>query len=531
MTINYLDSKRLQGLSTDVANIPLLEDTFTSNVNWTQVGTNTSISGGTANINNPASNGDYIYATLPSSLSGNFILHFDWYTTGSPRGNGENVYLSSAQEGFWVNSSATKIGFSMYNGYTYLQGWQSNGYIGYDIETPMTFTNDTWYYGTLQRVGTVYTLDFYTNSTRTTSYGNQLTFTGTANNALQYLIIGSHSDSWNKNAKVDNVKVFNTTSLTNKPTNVQTNSTFEQTDTPARYWYDGTVWKNNGSPSVSKIGVFGGSNAPNAYIANYETLNLSTNVWNSSGSLTSARARTSTGSTISDVYIIGGQNGSGYHATVEKINWSTNGMTSTSDFTYAPSHTSANAPTFCQILSYYFASYFTNSRKYTYANNSSVAGTSLSYHHVFSSAFGDKTKGIITNGNSTGANHTEMYTYASDTVTQKANPPSSSSGVSGGHSGNKTTGVQCDSTNAHLYNLSSDVWTTNGFTGMESVAGGTAVGSTNEDYYMMGTSTSVTNTKKKNYSSGVYTSLVSFANNHTIDTVSGACNDNWGVNY
>ena len=361
--------------------------------------------------------------------------------------------------------------------------------------------------------------------------------------------IGKHSDGSGYvflNGGIDDLSIWSRALTTNEitnlynsgsgklldtQTNIQTNSIFEQTDNSVRYWYDGTVWKNNGSPSVSKIGVFGGSNAPNAYIANYETLNLSTNVWTSSGSLTSARARTSTGSTISDVYIIGGQNGSGYHATVEKINWSTNGMTSTSDFTYAPSHTSANAPTFCQILSYYFASYFTNSRKYTYANNSSVAGTSLSYHHAFSSAFGDKTKGIITNGNSTGANHTEMYTYASDTVTQKANPPSSSSGVSGGHSGNKTTGVQCDSTNAHLYNLSSDVWTTNGFTGMESVSGGTAVGSTNEDYYMMGTSTSVTNTKKKNYSSGVYTSLVSFANNHTNDTVSGACNDNWGVNY
>ena len=556
MTTNYLDAKRLQGLSEDTVETLTLSDDFSSyadqasadavwvsnNNTYARVNVTNDNLAYTFNV------GDTFLAISKDLTTVNnsafvirFKLRFSTLTTGNTNAPFMDIGLSSTQNTTMATSTNRiymRLKFDTddkkFGGIDSFNSSISDD-DGDDSQAFVPVISTNYFFEIARTSDTAYTIKRYSDSTYATV---SQTSSGSCDSGLTNLIyfnISTHAGgtAGNITGTFDDFKFWNgVTSVTilAKPTNVQTNSIFEETDISAKYWYDGSVWLRNGSPSVSKIGVFGGSNAPNIYTTNYETLNLSTNVWTSSGSLTAARARTGTGSTISDAYVIGGQSSS-YSSTVEKINWSTNGMTSTSDTTYAPSHTSANAPTFCQILSYYYASYFTNTRKYTYTNNSSVAGTSLSYSHAFNSAWGDKNAGYVTNGYNNGSNHTEKYTYSSDTVTQMSNPPNSNTGASGGHSGNKTTGVQCDSTNAHLYNLSTDVWTTNGFTGMQSVTSGTAVGSTFEDYYMMGTSTNDKNTMKKNYSSNTYTSVASFANKHNGDATSGACNDNWGVNY
>lgn len=455
------------------------------------------------------------------------------------QGNSFSISLWFKYLGTWENGHAimATVDINANNGMIF--DVRANGNIRYvsvgsvNNEFTVNLANANWHHYVLTYNDATSKLQLWVDGFSVGTLVQDITSTTNPDVPLQ---LGDTDYTGATNGRYDELSLWNRVltdaeivTLYNPAVNLETNSIFEEIDTGVRFWYDGTVWKNNGSPSVSFIGIFSGSTAPNTYTANYEKLNLSTNVWDSSGSLSVARGRAASASTVSDAYIIAGQ-GSTYYNNVDKVNWSTNTRTTTNDFTYAPSTTGASAPTFCHILSYYHASYFTNSRKYTYANNSSVAGTSLTYKHVFGCVFGDKNAGFVVNGQTDGENHTEKYTYSSDTVTQKANP-STTATREGGHSGNKNTGVIYTSTIAHLYNLSNDVWTANGFTGMETAKSDTAICSTYEDYYMMGTATTVTGTKKKNYSTGTYTSLSSFVTNRTSDSSMGAGNDNWGVNY
>jgi hypothetical protein len=314
-----------------------------------------------------------------------------------------------------------------------------------------------------------------------------------------------------------------------KPTNVETNSIFVETDTALRYWFNGNYWN---LPS-DKLGIFTGTTAANVYTDNYELYTISSNTWDSSNTLTTGRSRMSGAGDPNNAYVIAGQNGSGYVSTINKINWSTKTETTNSDFTYAPASTGANSDTFCMIMSYYYISYYANSRKVSFSNLTSTSATSIAYTGAWATAFGNKSLGFIANNqNGSGTNNfTSQYTYSSDTVTTKTTSPTSVRGY-GGHAGNKSTGVIYSSTDSarHTYDIASDTWESSAFTSLPTRKADTAVCSTFEDFYAIGTSG--TTTVKMNYASNTLTTLASHGTSRAgTDTSAGISSNNYGVNY
>ena len=273
MTINYLDSKRLQGLSTDIVETPTQSFDFSSSTGWTQTGSNINISGGKLNwIGDRTVSNNAISYDLGSSANANsWVLDFNITLTNYSAGSATythrlGIMLSSLgsssssniQRQFigcdltWrTDESSTYRRFYAKDDNNNTQKWGDNAPANTpDDSTAHNFPvqGQTYNIKIIKLTSTTYKVEII-NTANSAIFD---TLTGICSSTgLQHILIQNYSDDTDGNpafdGTIDDMKFYNgVSSLTSKPTNVQTNSIFEQTDTNTRHWYDGTNWNTGG---------------------------------------------------------------------------------------------------------------------------------------------------------------------------------------------------------------------------------------------------------------------------------------------
>jgi len=271
MAITYHAGRRIQGLSTDVANTTTFNELFDSTGHTTD---GTTVNGWYATdisalkydgdndnmyFNNAMDNTDDImYYDLQNSNalgSGNFANATKWVVRmkiniGTSSGSGANgnqfsIGLSSAVGitdtydfmGIHIvqnHSSAGDIvcNATVNNGYPQNQGTSGNRLGATSID--MASNSDWWL--EIKRDGDDCTCTLYEDEFTGTSYTKTNTVTDISN--LRYIFFRPQKDSGGATftGSIDNIEVYDGVSLvTNKPTNVQLGSRFEETDTRKMY--------------------------------------------------------------------------------------------------------------------------------------------------------------------------------------------------------------------------------------------------------------------------------------------------------
>ena len=292
MTINYLDSKRLQGLSADTKPtiaIPLtgckayynFEQTsgnlinqattangFTDGLGSSADGTN---NGATQTATGKIGNAWYTtstsnYVSIPNTLINgqNKISISTWFY---PTVNGVSDIIFS---GIFNYPSLVDWNFRFTQGHStatiYIPTGTGNPGLNYHEYSELGLSLNTWHHLAVVYDGTqsqnVDRLKYYVNgvlktpaatnypiptSTYTTSYGARL-FNLDSNSHAVYSVHNHRLDEfslWNRvltSNEITNLYNSGSGKLLDTQTNVQTNSIFEQTDTNTRHWYDGTNW-------------------------------------------------------------------------------------------------------------------------------------------------------------------------------------------------------------------------------------------------------------------------------------------------
>jgi len=251
MTIKYLDSKRVSGLSTDT---PTFEDTTFSS-GWT-LGSGSKIVTGTneIEINYDADGTAHtLYHDLGSTLSDTkWVMDFDLDVTsinaratvssnvafgissitGNSDDNQDGIFI------VWNLAAGLVIYGSSPNGESI-----SNAVTGAFTHTPIV---ETIYVRMIRTSDSNYTFSLYSDSGRT-SLIESVNYTNAAGSTdLQYVkIVGNARTDANGllTATLDNLKIWNNvTTPSIKPTDIQDNSIFVETDTARRYWFDGSTW-------------------------------------------------------------------------------------------------------------------------------------------------------------------------------------------------------------------------------------------------------------------------------------------------
>jgi len=251
MTITYHAGRRIQGLSSDVVETPIFEDDGTSYSDQTAYD-NAWSSNDTSIIRGNPTN-DRIEANFVSDGSENFI----YYDLGSAQSNTWllrmsvdfnaasgtiNTYIGLASSPSGYATSMDRIMFG------YLSGGIYTLYTdGSDISnsttnaTGITYSVGTKRYFELARIDNVtFQLRGYTDSTFETADGTATTVTIPSTiTDLRYIVIGERpvSNTTTGTFYYDDFKFWNgVSSLTSKPTNVQSGSRFEETDTRKIYY-------------------------------------------------------------------------------------------------------------------------------------------------------------------------------------------------------------------------------------------------------------------------------------------------------
>lgn len=261
MTITYHAGRRIQGLSTDFVETLTFEDDFTTDKGWT------------------SSNTTYL-----DYDSANQRLKTAWYGTGNIQmtydlgaGNVSDtawilrmkINLSASggadNEGFIGVSSADYtvprttaqdfIGLCFLHDYF---GRSQNGFYNASVDNaviPPTNNNqlqydtadNTDYWLELKRTSaTSFTYTLYSDSAFSNVLGTKTVTIASTISSLRYIKFANYNGAATNlpNAYVDDIKFYNgVSSLTSKPTNVQSGSRFEETDTRKIYY--------GGTPSVT----------------------------------------------------------------------------------------------------------------------------------------------------------------------------------------------------------------------------------------------------------------------------------------
>ena len=263
MTIKYLDSKRLSGLSSDA---PTYETDFTTNTGWTATGTDVAVDSTTNdrldfNIPNTASQTDAITYDLTSVSDSAWILRFklvmDSYSQNTTaHAKKLLIGLSSAPHSTDVDSAQDAIGIlfgSWDNGTHKIRSRDSDGGSwmgGSGTDFSEAFTDDEVYYVEIKRTSTTaYTVSLYSDSSYSTLIEAESETMASTIAGLRYLKVGidttTGTPSGTFTGYIDDVKFYNgVTTPSIKPTNVQDNSIYIETDTDKRYWFDGSSWIN-----------------------------------------------------------------------------------------------------------------------------------------------------------------------------------------------------------------------------------------------------------------------------------------------
>jgi len=253
MTIKYLGSRRISGLSTDVGDPPTFSDPMTSA--WANIeGSNVVVGSGLLNYDQGTSDHG-AYKDTGSSLSNTFVSRFKWnvdaLSEGSDNANNEvNICISSnvGDNGTYndavglmlrVDSGQTTLLFGIWDNATPAVVTPT---VNATIVEPLT--TGVYYVEIVRRSNRVFILRIYTDSDYTTLlYSSSLTNSADLV-ALRYLKVMTNNepdaDSTN-NGSIDDWNIYDAkTSLSPYPTNVETDTIFIDTD--VRRWFNGTGW-------------------------------------------------------------------------------------------------------------------------------------------------------------------------------------------------------------------------------------------------------------------------------------------------
>ena len=257
MTIKYLDSKRLSGISTGVPPTPTFEDDYTSG--WTtNAGTGVTLSGGEVTWNIAGNQSNQISKAIGSTLSDTqWVLQFEIELSAYSSGEANIIALSSGTsvQGQTSTDNSIICGFGdvgRYNVWVRTGNGTDYSSLG-SIDKP---ANGTRHYITLIRTSSSEVKLYVRTGSHTGSQvtNSPQTITTEISNVtgLDNVLHGG----WNTGTASrtltmvgDNVKIYDgVTSVPsnisdyNSTTNVQDNSIYIETDTAYRYWFNGTAW-------------------------------------------------------------------------------------------------------------------------------------------------------------------------------------------------------------------------------------------------------------------------------------------------
>ena len=258
MTITYLDSKRIQGLSTDEMS-PTFEENFstyttqgeadavwsTNDTSRMRVNVTTDVFDWISIRNGIASTSNKDVGYTISNTS--WVLKFRYRMTSSNNNDARLFVGFSSTTG---NYGATMDWLGIIIPNPQHTQWSITGYdnVGLIINDYSSFyytplLNTDYYIKISRTSATVLQLDVYSDSAYTSLLGTVSRDIASTITDLRYLKIcnmNNDSSGYSMSGIIDDIKFWN--GVPNKPTNVQTNSIFEQTDTKTRHWYNGTNW-------------------------------------------------------------------------------------------------------------------------------------------------------------------------------------------------------------------------------------------------------------------------------------------------
>ena len=246
MTIEYLDSKRISGLSTDVAQTLTTID-LSSSSGWTFTGSTMSVDTTNEYLQGSSSvNDDRGTKALGITLSDTaFIVRQKMeLVTVTSGGNGQLYFgYTDKDNSTTVLGNRDGIGIiirtspDMKQSYANAQAWQE-----FNLTTTPTAT--TYYVEIKRTSATSITLTLYSDSDYTTVIETNTSTISSGIVGLNHITIGG----WDNGAsgiitgRFSDIKIYNgVSSLTSKPTNVQGNSILVEKDTGMRYWFDAEI--------------------------------------------------------------------------------------------------------------------------------------------------------------------------------------------------------------------------------------------------------------------------------------------------
>ena len=492
MTINYLDSKRLQGLSSDIVNTPTFSDDYTTNSGWTQTGTTVTVDSGTADkldFTAVVGNADHrvskaIGVTLSDTL---WICDYEINITAmGALTEAFPLFISAGTAK--LRSTQDELGTTIYNNAgTHQMAITSRLDNSGLNSTYINISLSTLYYIRLERTSaTNVRLNIFSDSGRTSHIaGSPVNYT--INSGIGGLTTVQHSsDDGAGNANtinltIDNLKIYDgVSSLTNKPTNVQTNSIFEHTNTGVRYWYNGTVWKpeyyfaiiashfyvttntekldynttttsNSTSLSTAKsgtcafgtehIGYFAGGAVTGGYSTSSERFAYSDSVVSSSATLSVYHGWGGAWSRPTIGYVVKGNSGGAYGTTVEKFSHSTNTYSTGTSMTQSSSNGTHQSITIGYSTGRWANGSFGDTQKYTFSSDGVTSGTSLLTTTSAHCASSTQANGIIMGGqtgNGSGfQTRIEKYNHSTDAITLHGSSLTTSGNLNQGYGNTK----------------------------------------------------------------------------------------------
>ena len=247
MTIEYKDSKRIVGLSTDTVGLSF-EDDYTSNTGWTQTGSKVTVDSGKSDWvdANAAATNDSLQQVIKSlgiTLSDTaWTADFTYINNGGTVGgypfvfqSGTGNYDSASNDAITMSEdNPNKIKINTKNGGTYVAG-----------SSTIAVSSGTTYYIRIQRTSaTDIKLSAFTDSARTThTSGSPVTASNAGIANITGLTYVQHQNQTTggggtSNFEITDLKIYNNlTSIESKPTDVQDNSILVEKDTGKRYWF------------------------------------------------------------------------------------------------------------------------------------------------------------------------------------------------------------------------------------------------------------------------------------------------------
>ena len=251
MAITYHAGRRIQGLSTDVANTPTLEDDFTSD-NFDTQGTKNQVNTGTGVIDFDFNRDGSNHKTkIDTTLGNEFVVRWTqtWdniaFISGNPIGF---IGLGNTAETVNIQSTTNDfLGFEivvMNSGVVELRavsaiGENINLSTQDDILTKSPAENETLGYEIIRYSDTDWEINIYDSTFTTLEDTTGLLTTASSSLDTTNFMVATFptgSQSSQGDGTIDNLEIYNgVSSLTKKPSNVQLGSRFEETDTRKMY--------------------------------------------------------------------------------------------------------------------------------------------------------------------------------------------------------------------------------------------------------------------------------------------------------